>query len=379
MSVAVSQKVDYHADSSKITLHKSARERHARPIFRTRVNMLKPKADQYCQFDPSEPARLIVVIDTEEEFDWSRPVARSNISVSAMRSILRIQDVFDEYGVTPVYVIDYPVVDQAIGFEPLLEIQGAGRCHIGAHLHPWVNPPHDEEVCARNSFPGSLPKDLEAAKLRILTDRITEVFGAPPTTYKAGRYGIGPNTAEILENLGYLVDVSVRARTDFSDIEGPDFTDYSAWPYWFGSQGQLLEIPVASGYSGLLRHWGPQLHRFSGRTPARAFRTRGIMKRSGLLKKLDLSPEGFSLDDLVKLVPILHAQGLRVFGLAFHSPSLEPGNTPYVRSQRELDSFIGRCRQFLDWFVNDFGGSPSDPLEIRSQLLNTRPESRQVA
>src|SRR3546814_4565293 len=72
-----------------------------------------------------------------------------------------------------------------------LEILGAaqrvGRCEIGAQLHPWVTPPHDEEVNARNSYTGNLPADLQRAKMIALRDAIRDRFGIQPTAYRAGR------------------------------------------------------------------------------------------------------------------------------------------------------------------------------------------------
>jgi hypothetical protein len=64
----------------------------------------------------------------------------------------------------------------------------------------------------------------------------------------------------------------------------------------------------------------------------------------------------------------LYRAGLRVFSFAFHSPSVEPGHTPYVRSQRELDSFLDRCRSFFDFFLGDLGGIPTTPLEVKARL-----------
>lgn len=337
--------------------------------------MLEPQSADFCSFTPLEKARLVVVIDTEEEFDWSQPVSRSNTSVRSMKSIARIQEVFDEFGITPVYVIDYPVASQVEGYRILQEIHADGRCLIGAHLHPWVNPPFSEPVNLRNSFPGNLPRELEASKLQVLGDCIGERFGVAPTIYKAGRYGIGANTAQILEELGYEVDVSVRAHANFSDIEGPDFTRYSAWPYWFGARTRLLEIPLASGFSGALRRWGVTLHGAAMQPHVKPFRVRGIMRRCNLLRKLDLSPERSSFHEMSNLVRLLYADGLRVFGLAFHSPSLEPGHTPFVASKIELEQFIDCCRSFFEWFTGDFGGIPSQPLDIRQSLRETDPTS----
>ena len=45
---------------------------------------------------------LIVVIDTEEEFDWSTRLDRNNTSVKAMAKIDVAQQIFDEYKISPI-------------------------------------------------------------------------------------------------------------------------------------------------------------------------------------------------------------------------------------------------------------------------------------
>ncbi len=64
--------------------------------------MLNPKLSDYCHIGPEERPRLVVVIDTEEEFDWSKDFSRDNISVRSMQWIGQIPDIFGEYGITPV-------------------------------------------------------------------------------------------------------------------------------------------------------------------------------------------------------------------------------------------------------------------------------------
>ena len=54
--------------------------------------------------------QLFVVVDTEEEFDWSAPFSRTNTGVSAMARIGRVQHIFDRFGIKPTYVVDHPVV-----------------------------------------------------------------------------------------------------------------------------------------------------------------------------------------------------------------------------------------------------------------------------
>jgi len=59
--------------------------------------MLSPRLSDFCSIDLTERAKLIVVIDTEEEFDWSLDFSQQNTSVRSMRSIEKIQVIFDEY------------------------------------------------------------------------------------------------------------------------------------------------------------------------------------------------------------------------------------------------------------------------------------------
>jgi hypothetical protein len=333
--------------------------------------MLNPKPADYCRLNALEKARLAVIVDTEEEFDWSSGFSRHNTAVRSMRLISRVQKMFDDYGITPVYVIDYPVASQPDGYRPLQEIHAAGRCLIGTHLHPWVNPPFEEPVNRFNSFPGNLQRTLEASKLHILSDCVGERFGTYPTIYKAGRYGIGPHTAEILEEQGYEVDLSVCPYMDYSTEGGPNFTHSSARPYWFGRHRRLLELPLTVGFAGLLKPWGRILHGVASRPPLARLHTVGILARLGLVNKIWLSPEGYLSSEHTQLVRSLHRDGLRIFSFAFHSPSVEPGNTPYVTSQHDLETFLRRCRRFFDFFMGELGGRPTTPLELKDHLAES--------
>lgn len=336
------------------------------PSFPT---VFSTESKEHCRLPASSPARLIVVIDTEEEFDWSHDFSRKNTSVSTIRHIHRVQSIFDRYGITPVYVVDYPIISKAEAYVPLREIYSSGRCLIGAHLHPWVNPPYEEEVTRHNSFPGNLPRQLEADKLARLRDGIAERFGVTPTIYKAGRYGVGANTAQMLINLGFDIDLSVCPYMDYSVEGGPDFSNCSFDPYWI-QRPSLLELPLTVGFSGVLRRWGGAIHRGASSKLGGACRSVGLLARTGLLNKVWLSPEGFLSSEHIALTRALFADGLRVFSFAFHSPSVVPGHTPYVRSERDLETFLSRCDRFFDFFMGTLGGCPSTPHKLKHEFLD---------
>lgn len=328
--------------------------------------MLEPSSNAIAELPPDTPPILVVVVDTEEEFDWARPMERSQTAVTAMAEQHRAHRIFERYGIRPTYVIDYAVASQTQGYRPLAELLADGACRIGAHLHPWVNPPHDETVCAGNSYPGNLPPALERAKLAILTDTIAENLGTRPTVYKAGRYGLGPATAATLEALEYEIDASVVPFTDFrGDDGGPDFRRCGARPYWFGRDRRLLEIPLSVCFTGALRRLGPGLRPILTSDWGMPLRLPGIFRRLGLLDRMRLTPEGIDFAEHKALTEAMLRAGHRVFSFTYHSPSLGIGNTPYVQSPRDREIFLGRFERYFDYFFGTLGGRAATPEEIR--------------
>ena len=316
---------------------------------------------------PPGPPRLCVVIDTEEEFDWQRPLSRESRSVATISAQDKAQILFRNFGIVPTYVVDYPVASDPAAVERLKSFADQGECEIGSHLHPWVNPPDEEAVTPRNSYPGNLPLPLERDKLTRLTEAIERAFGRRPTVYRAGRYGAGANTAGILADLGYRVDSSVAAFGDFSDDGGPDFSLHSTQPYWLDEDRSLLEIPVSCGLVGRLRH-APRLLRRARAPLANRLRAPGILARLGLIERIRLSPEGIDLEDQKRLTESLVRDGQQVFVYSYHSPSLAPGHTPYVRDEAELERFLQRMEGYFSYFMNALGGRPSSLAEIRDSV-----------
>lgn len=311
---------------------------------------------------------LTVIIDTEEEFDWRKPYSRSNRDVQALHGLEKAQRVFRKWGIVPTYVADYPVVESPIGRRLIGGWLDAGECEIGAHLHPWVNPPIEEEVGDRNSFPGNLPEDLERAKLTALTEAIKHSFGRRPLIYRAGRYGLGPNSPAILEDLGYLVDLSIVPFTSFAALQGPDFTDFGSEPFWFGERRRLLELPVTRGFVGLMRQANVKWFDKLDRSIQRRLWVAGALARTGLLERITLTPEGIACGDMRRLCESLIGAGRRVFTFSFHSPSLVPGNTEYVRSDLDLVAFLETMDAFFKYFHHSLRGAFASPLQIYKML-----------
>ena len=300
------------------------------------------------------PPTLVVVVDTEEEFDWNAPFDSNSRSTTNILYQPLAQEIMDRNGVVPTYVVDYPVADTPAAAAVLRAIAADGRCEIGAHLHPWVSPPYEEPVDAFHSFPGNLAPALEREKLAQLTERIEAAFGARPTIYKAGRYGLGPATFTTLQELGFRVDVSVVPHTDFSDREGPDFTGFPAGPFQAGPV--LLALPLSVHFAGALAAAGPMIFPRLAVGQGARLRLPGIAARLGLLERLRLSPEGHSLADMKRQTRAALTRGERYFMLTYHSSSLLPGATGYVRDDAERAAFLGRLDEYFGFFTDECGG-----------------------
>lgn len=278
--------------------------------------------------------RFIVFVDTEEEFDWSAPFSRDARSVATIAALPTMHRRFAERGIGPCHLCDYPVVTDAAAVDVLREIVADGRSSIGAQLHPWVNPPHDEEPSPALSFAGNLPTALEATKLDQLTDAITAAFGTRPLAYRAGRYGLGPATLSMIAERGYRIDTSMRAHHDYSADGGPDFRAIGSDAFHTVG-GAIVEVPLTTVFTGRLRGQGMRLHAAAARVP----RGRGLLARSGLLSRVPLTPEGVPIDEACEAVRVALAEGTRLLSFSFHSPSLVPGHTPYVRDAADRARF----------------------------------------
>ena len=283
--------------------------------------------------------RVLLTVDTEEEFDWDAPFTRDAHGLTHIQWLERFQAFCEGLGVSPVYLVDWPIATSPDAVAILSQAVQAGRAEVGVQLHPWVNPPFDEEVSARNSYAGNLPPELEAAKFHALRERIEDAFGTAPLIYRAGRYGLGPNSAEMLHEGGIAIDSSVRAHFDYRAGGGPDYSAHPLHPYWADAARTLLELPLTTVYWGLLRRQGVWLHP----RLQRMGRLGGAAARLGLLEKIPLTPESATAEEALRGIDIALDDGLPLLVLSFHSPSLQPGLGPYVHDDADLN-------RFYDWW-----------------------------
>lgn len=330
----------------------------------TGYRIAAPAPESQLEWPASFGTRFTIFVDTEEEFDWAAPLRREGHGTSHMAAMPAAHARFAAHGVPLTWLVDYPIASDPNAVAVLRDLIADGRSAIGTQLHPWVSPPFSEEIIGYNSFAGNLPVELEQAKLRELTTQIERAFGSAPRIYRAGRYGVGPHTLALLAALGYVADTSMRSGYDYSVEGGPDFR---AVPNHAFRIGGIVELPLTTVFTGGLRRGGPALHAMLGRVP----HGRGAMARLGLLNRVALSPEDMPLRDAIEAVRVAVGEGGRLLNFSFHSPSVEPGHTPYVRDAEDLAAFFGWWEaMFVE--LGRLGVAPASLDEILNAACSTR-------
>ena len=308
-------------------------------------------------------ARTIsVTVDTEEEGLWSGGYPVKNCTTNNLRGLERFQDLCETYCVPPTYLIDAPVLEDALAIADLKRWHSGGRCEIGSHCHPWCNPPIiTESVSNTESYICNLPEELQFEKLQWLTSRICDVFGRSPTSYRAGRYGFNESSVGSLVKLGYQLDTSVLPWFSYQESMGPCFRHYDRTPtHVTDSTGtrKLLEIPITTGFTSKgaysLRR---RFHKLIETPIGRSTKIAAVFSRIGLTRHVKLSPEGTTLGELKGLVESALNDGVNHLVLMLHSTSLLPGFSPYAKDHAGVEALYNRLSGILELTTKRFSCS----------------------
>lgn len=290
-----------------------------------------PRANDRIVLPAGFGTRFSVYVYTQDVFDWREKPAGG---AETVRYIPEFQRLAEAHGVIPTYLLNYQMAMSGATRDILAPIAEAGRCVIGAQLHPWNTPPFDEGEAPPQSYAGNLTTDLEYAKIATLTQVLTTQFGVRPTVYRSGRYGVGAATAHILTKLGYRMDVSVRPRFDYRVDGGPNFLGHDAHPFWAGPDAMLIEMPIGATFTGHLRRFGRYLYPRIIGFPTVA----GAFARAGALSRVALTSEDMPAQAVKEAVRTMDADGMLCLNFSLHSTSLAPGHSPYVRDSADLNA-----------------------------------------
>ncbi len=285
-------------------------------------------------------AYLCVTIDTECDkgpaWKTRRPLAFEGIHEGVAR---RLQPLFGEYRAKPTYLLSPEVLRDARSVDLFRSL--ASSVALGTHLHGELAEPFAFEPDVTSVFQRDYTPELERAKLTSLTDLFIRAFDHQPQAFRAGRFGIGPSTIGILEDLGYSVESSVTPSVDWTSSGAPGlhFDGAPTQPYHPDRReparpgdAHVLEVPVT----------------------IRARLCNAIPLVGRRLERRWLRPTRGTGRDLVRLAEDEIAEARRhapgrpvVLTAMFHNVEVVPGTSPYAANEAEAHAILGRLGELL--------------------------------
>ena len=300
-------------------------------------------------------ALFVLSVDTEEEWDWAGPFPQQKFSVKNTVNIPKFQGFCDRLGIKPTYFVDYAIADDPESVARLKEPMEKGNCEIGGHLHPWCNPPVDEDVSnVDNSHAINLPVELVEKKLENLNRKLEGEFGEKPRSFRSGRWGTNGAMLRLLADKGYTIDSSIHPYYADGPFSYHDAPDVPFWPSYeccteLGDQREIYEVPVTAGYNKSNFSFWNRLHLTLSKRPLNRLRLVGVLWKLGVMRKIQLSPELADAESMISLVKAALAGGHQVIHMYFHSSSLLPGMTPYIKNEADEKAFYGNIEAVLEY------------------------------
>jgi hypothetical protein len=127
-------------------------------------------------------------------------------------------------------------------------------------------------------------------------------------------------------------------------------------------------LPNTGAFVGWCHGLGADLHPLLEHASVARLRLPAIASRLRLLERIRLTPEGYTIAEMRRLTRALLARGQRTFVLSLHSPSVVPGNTPYVRADKDLALLLQRLRGYLAFFRDELHGRFVTPNALKAEL-----------
>ncbi len=300
--------------------------------------------------------KLAITIDVEEEGLFRRKYDSSNVSVTNVLQLRRLDSVFLEWQIRPTLLVTYPVAIDENAINLLLELKEKWNAEIGAHLHPWNTPPlatlsHPEPAPSE-----LIPRDLLQAKLETLLACLRKL-GVEPLSFRMGRFNMGARMFSILEQSGIRVDSSIAPMHRY--YGGPDHLIAPTDPYYPDpvdplrqGNSKLLEVPLTT--VPLTRNLGSCLQSLDKSIIPRSWISWAAM----YLGTLSVQPLGTGLKRM-KMAALLHSRrGGEVLTLFFHSSELMPGGSPQLPTSEHVDRFLNQLHRFISWLRLHMNAEP---------------------
>lgn len=114
------------------------------------------------------------------------------------------------------------------------------------------------------------------------------------------------------------------------------------------SDGKLIEVPLTIGFTRFRQsHWKALAKSLYGPF-AQQLHLPGLVNRALDLRRVILSPETDTVPDMLTASRRIIDEGGRHLHMFFHSNSLVPGLTPFVRTPKDLEVMYASIERYFD-------------------------------
>jgi len=306
--------------------------------------------------------KFIITIDTEADNQWKK---ESEVSLKNIAFLRRFQELCKQYNFKPTYLVTYEVAADIKAVEILKPWQDAGQAEIGAHLHPWTNPPYTKDINWERKVHRYLPELSNQElwdKITALTEIIKKNFDQAPKSFRAGRWGIDGRVIKNLSKLGYLADCSITPKVSWQRIKGdpkksggPDYRLASVNPYYVSTKdvmkvgdSWILEVPMTILFTGLLNKENSMFAKKYLLMPDSFIRK--VINRLFFRQKWLRIFSGSTLRDWRRIFQSAQKNNLDVLEFMIHSSELMPGESQIVKTEEDLELIYKKINDMFSYF-----------------------------
>lgn len=322
---------------------------------------------------------FLLSIDTEEEWLWDGPFPEQNFSVENIKQLSKFQDFCENVGLHTCYFVDYPAAEEIANIPKLLSQLKSDSCEIGAHIHPWTNPPLFDKPNDFNSHVVNLPIEQVRQKLDTLLTLFKDRLDCVPKSFRSGRWGLTSDILKMLLDNNFNIDSSVYPfyRNDYFHFDGAPVQPY--WPDYeqvlsTSQQREIIEMPVTVGFNRTPFSRAAKIHDYCQRPFMQIIRSTAFLRYSHILRKTYFSPEVATSKDMIALAEASLRNGNDCLHMYFHSSSLVDHATGFFNEDNAFDVICERIKTVVDHLNEKYDVIFMTPSEYKI-YLQQQPEN----
>ena len=284
---------------------------------------------------------FLLSVDTEEEWDWEGEFPESDFSVENLQRLPDFQQYCEGNGIRPCYFVDYPAAALLSKQTAFMQSVERSTCELGAHLHPWANPPY---------------------------------FGKPT---ESNSHVVNEDIMHLLYTRGFDIDSSVYPfyKNDYFDCYGSPLIPY--WPdtqnvLAKGQQRNIIELPVTVGFNRTPFERSAKIHDATQHPLLQTCKITALLWHTNLLKKIYLSPEVSDTTSMIQLAEASIKSGHNCLHMFFHSSNLITNSTGFFKTDNAYELIVKRISKVLAHLQQRYHVQFMTPSEYKIHLSNNQ-------